>query len=286
VGVLFVNFRHPYYFTSDRKEKIRLFANQAALAIRNARAFSQIERFGKERSVLNEIGKAISSAATLNNDEILNLVYKETATLMDVTNFYIAFYQEQNNTVSFALDVRDSVRHEPAAGKPRSRKAGSGLTEYVIHTKKPLLIKSGIDEWLRANMVESFGRPAKSWLGVPMITGQKVLGVIAVQNYDEENAYDEGHRDVLLTIASQTAIAIDKARLFDEDQKRIKELSALYDTSKEIAERGLDVKLVLQAIVRRAVELSNAQAGTIFLCDHARQEVKIDRKSTRLNSSH
>jgi two-component system nitrate/nitrite sensor histidine kinase NarX len=67
--------------------------------------------------------------------------------------------------------------------------------------------------------IEVIGTPAKSWLGVPMIAGDEVLGVIAVQSYTTENVYDEGHINLLPTIAAQAAIAIENARLYEQAQQ-------------------------------------------------------------------
>jgi two-component system nitrate/nitrite sensor histidine kinase NarX len=64
--------------------------------------------------------------------------------------------------------------------------------------------------------VEAIGAPARSWLGVPMIAGDEVLGVIAVQSYTTENVYDQGHLSLLPTIAAQAAIAIENARLYEQ----------------------------------------------------------------------
>jgi GAF domain-containing protein len=60
-----------------------------------------------------------------------------------------------------------------------------------------------------------------------MLIGDRVLGLIAVQSVKTPNVYDEHHRDILTTIASQAAIAIENARLFQEAQRRAQETAAL-----------------------------------------------------------
>lgn len=88
VGVLFVNYRNYHRFTDAHKEKIEMFANYAAIAIRNARLFEKKNQYLRQLSVLNEIGKTVSYASTLDIDSILYLVYNQAKRLMDVTNFY------------------------------------------------------------------------------------------------------------------------------------------------------------------------------------------------------
>jgi len=64
--------------------------------------------------------------------------------------------------------------------------------------------------------IETIGTPAKSWLGVPMIAGDEVLGIIAVQSYTTENVYDEEHLNLLPTIAAQAAVALENAHLYEQ----------------------------------------------------------------------
>lgn len=78
-----------------------------------------------------------------------------------------------------------------------------------------------------------------------------------------------------MTIASQAAIAVSKANIFQEKKKRLNELEAIHEISKEISAITLDIKSVLKAIIRRAVELSGAEHGTILLCDHENQKLKV-----------
>ena len=267
VGVLFVNYRNSIRFTPEHKELIETFANYAALAIRNARMLERKEIYVKQLSVLNEIGKKISQV-TMDIPGILYLVYKQTKKLMDVTNFYIALYDEPSDTVHFKLALEDNRRMKPE-GDYASRKGGDGLTEYIIRHKKPLLLPSNPRRWYRFQNKEPIGKFAHSWLGVPIIISKtkRVRGVIAVQDFKRKNVYTKDHRNILMTIASQAAIAIDKACL--------RALDALYDTSREIAGKPQDTESILQAIVKRAVELSDSNGGSIFLCDHTRKTVKI-----------
>ncbi|MDQ1351039.1 MAG: hypothetical protein QG657_1341, partial [Acidobacteriota bacterium] len=220
VGVLFINYRTYCAFTPQLRTTIKQFANEAALAIRNAKIFSQRDRYINELSVLNKIVQEISSTVTLNIDEILKLIFAQTGRLMDVRNFFAALYDKEKDTVSFEFAVENGILQEMGVGQWTPRKAGNGLTEYVIHTQEALLIQKDIYDWLELHGVCPLGNPSKSWLGAPMMLKNEVLGVIVIQNTWEENAYDEGHKKILETIASQAAIAIDKARLFQDYQKQ------------------------------------------------------------------
>jgi PAS domain S-box-containing protein len=264
VGVIFINYRSFCAFTPHQRIRIESFANQAALAIRNAKIFAQRDRYINELSVLNTIIQEISSGVTLSIGAILNLIYEQTGRLMDVTNFFVAFYHHENETVSFEYAVEEGQIQETGMGQFKERKAGKGLTEYVIRTKKTLRISSKIYEWLDNHGVDAIGTPVKSWLGTPMIFQDVTLGVIVTQNTEKENAYDKRNEEILETIASQAAIAIAKARLFQESQNQLAELNSLYNISQEIISKSTDIMSVLKTILDKAVELSNADAGQIL----------------------
>jgi len=135
--------------------------------------------------------------------------------LMDTTNFYIALYDEERDEVSFPIYAEgDQIR---TAG---SRRAGHGMTEYIIHSRQPLLLEDNVVERQAALGIESIGTASQSWLGVPMMVGDRVVGVAAVQSYTTPRVYDERDRDLLSAIASQTAVVIENARLLQEAQTR------------------------------------------------------------------
>lgn len=213
IGVLDVQSNQLDAFDESDLLVLQSLANQAAVAIENARLFAERERRLDGMAVLNEVGRAISS--TLQLDELLDLIHRQVSQVMDATNLYIALYDKDEDRVSFPLYVEGAQvrRHS------RGRKAGQGLTEYIIRSRRPLLLPDDVDGRAQKLGIEVIGTPAKSWLGVPMIAGDEVLGVIAVQSYTTENVYDEGHLNLLPTIAAQAAIAIENARLYEQAQQ-------------------------------------------------------------------
>jgi len=273
VGVLYVDFCTSRQFDKDELWMLQLFTNQAAIAIQNAQRFDRVQRRSNELAVLNWIGQEISYDPTLEVEEILELVYQQTARLMDVGNFYIALYEEESDLVNFKFVVERELRQEPGQGIWIDRESGNGITEYIIRSKEPLLIPTAVDKWLDLHEVDLIGPLAKSWVGAPMIVGDKVLGVIGVQSYETENAYDGEHLNVLHTIASQAAIAIQNAGLLRERKQRLDELTDLHDISLEITKQLEKPESLLQDIVRRAARLLEAPGGGLLLREGEKTEV-------------
>lgn len=203
----------------------------ASLISRNlALAQRRLERRVKELDSLQAVGQALS--ASLEQDAILSAVYIQVSQLMPARNFYVALYDPETDEVSFPLTVEDKQQV-----RWRSRRAGNGLTEYVLRTRAPLLMRRDINTTLRELGLAQIGKPTASWLGVPILAGADPLGVIAVQSYDTPDVYDISHQEVLITIAAQAAVALQNARLYaltDEAlARRIEELISILRTTHE-----------------------------------------------------
>jgi signal transduction histidine kinase/GAF domain-containing protein len=195
--------------TRRTTETLELFANQASVVIENSRLFDERDRRISELATLNIIGRIISSVMEL--DELVDKIHQQVSLVMDTTNFYIALHDEEKNEVSFEIEMERGKRRPK-----RRQEAGIGLTGHIIRTRQPVLIKENLLQFLKEIKVEPSGELARSWLGVPMIAAGRVVGVMAVQSYEEEGAFDNEHLDLLFTIANQATIAIENARLFEE----------------------------------------------------------------------
>ncbi|MGB9724522.1 MAG: GAF domain-containing protein [Chloroflexia bacterium] len=243
----------------DRQQRL-LLEQQEALR----RTYEEAQRRVVELEVLNEIGQAISS--TMELEELLELIYQQTSRLMDTTNFYIALCDWETRTLHFEIDQEDGVR------QPRSTlSVEQGLTGYIARSSRPLLFPYGPDEFLREQGIARVGRPSKSWLGVPMLFRERVVGVIAVQSYTREGAYDEGHLRILSTIASQAAVAVQNARLYREARRRAEEMEALYRIGAASAGR-LSLEEILQSIYEQAGVVMDTSGFYVALYD-PREEV-------------
>jgi signal transduction histidine kinase len=208
-----------------------LFVVIASLVTRSLAITSgRLERRVKELDSLQAVGQALS--ASLNLDMILKAIHTQVAALMPARNFYVALYDLETNEVSFPLVFEDGKR-----AHWRSRPMGKGLTEHILTTHKPLLIRRDIGATLGEIGIEQIGRPAASWLGVPILAEGEPIGVIAIQSYSTPEAYDLSHQEILVTIAAQAAVAIQNARLYERTDdaltRRVQELDSILRTTGE-----------------------------------------------------
>jgi PAS domain S-box-containing protein len=245
-------------------ETLELFANQASVAIENARLFDERERRISELGTLTIIGRIISSVMEL--DELMDKIYQQVSLMMDTTNFYIALHDEEKNEVNFEIEVKRGNRLPK-----RRQEAGIGLTGHIIRTRQPVLIKENVLQFLKEIGGEPSGELARSWLGVPMIATGRVVGVMAVQSYEEEGAFDSEQLDLLFTIANQAAIAIENARLFEEARQRATQLEATAELGRHITSI-LDLDELLSQVVELIHHILSYYHVHIFLVDEVTKE--------------
>jgi PAS domain S-box-containing protein len=150
-----------------------------------------------------EIARAADKAKNL--DDLYRSVHLIIKGLMPATNFFIALYDEKEDRVSFPYFV-DEIDSPPV-----SRKQGKGLTDYVLRTGSTLLCDAAIEKELnRRGEAIKIGAPSSCWLGVPLKAKNKTIGVIALDNYSDPQAYGEREKEILEYVSSQVANAIER----------------------------------------------------------------------------
>ena len=144
----------------------------------------------------------------------------------------MALYDAETGEVPFPLAFEEGKRVSW-----RARRAGNGLTEYVLRTQAPLLIRHDLEGHLRTLGIDNIGRPPASWLGVPLLATGRAMGVISVQSFSSQQSYDLSHQEVLSIIAAQASLAIQNAGLYartDADlARRVQELDSILRTVRE-----------------------------------------------------
>jgi signal transduction histidine kinase len=174
------------------------------LAQTRGRSQQQVQRIAS----LTSIGKTIS--LRFDTDELLMTIYTECKKIVDCSLFTIALLDEQTNELSFELDVRDGTL------LPKERiPLGEGLNAWVVAHHQPLLIHSVADEKRIGVKAVADTKPTESWLGVPMIARDRVVGVISVESY-KKNAFTDDDLLLLTAIANQAGVAIENQRLYKD----------------------------------------------------------------------
>jgi len=265
-GVILFPHVSRHVFGSSNLRLLIGLALQIGLTLENYLVMHAAQRRTKEYELLTQIGQAISSR--LDQDEILRTVHKELGQIFDVSAFYVAF--QEGDQICFALEV-DRGRFLPK----RSRLMDNGLTEYVIRTGQPLLIRSDMEK-ARERLGTTFlpPYPAKCFCAAPILLGGRPAGVMAVLSTDREYVYEPRDLEVMQTVAGQVSVAVENARLFAEEQRRSRHLAFLNSVSKT-AISSEDSEQMLSEIVGHIQKNFRFDHIGIGIFDYARKEIEI-----------
>jgi putative nucleotidyltransferase with HDIG domain len=257
----------PGGFAERDSKLLTIFAGQAAVIIENARLYEETRRWADEMTSVYNIGVATTS--TLNLDEVLKSVCDQVCHLMNVSNFFIALYNAEREELSFELALDEGGLVDKFT---RRLVNGGGLSGWIVQSRKPLLLRDIQKEELPIEAIV-VGDPARSWLGVPLLYMDWVVGVMGVQSY-QPNAFDEDDQQLLSTIAAQVAIAIENARLYEESKRRLGELSTIQEVSMA-ATSTIDFDQTLEQAADTMQRLLDFQVFGFLLLDERTGELRL-----------
>ncbi len=158
--------------------------------------------------ILYEITSASATEKSLNDH--LFIVRRELSKVFDTTNFFVALHQPETNTLKKVIfkDEKDDFAEWDA---------NKSLSGQVLKLRKPLLLNSEEETRFAAeNNIELLGSPAACWLGVPILSGEKAIGVMVIQSYTNENAYDSATVRLLVLIAHELSVIIERKKMIHD----------------------------------------------------------------------
>ena len=176
------------------------------------RDVTDLHRMEAERQVISEIVQALNQTANL--DELLGGIHLALKKVVYAENCFVALHDEVADAFTFPFFV-DQVDVAPAP-----QKVGRSCTAYVFRTGSPMLIpQNEFDRLAAKGEVELVGSQSPSWLGVPLKTPTATIGVLVVQHYQSENAYDLRDLEFLSSVGGHIALAIERRRAEDALRK-------------------------------------------------------------------
>lgn len=263
-------------FSSQDRDLLSLLANQAAVAVENANWGATLEKRVAERTaeltIINSVGEAM--ARQLDVATIAHTVGDKLRDSLGVDAVTITLYHEQTNMIE-RVYMYDVAQPEPKLG---AYPLGKGLSSLVIRSRQPLLLGSAAEaERLGAvylGPAATRGKPTESYLGVPIIVGERVTGIVAVHSY-RQNVFGDSDLRLLSTLTANMAVAMENARLFDETkrllaqtQQRNAELAIINSVQQGLASR-LDFQGIIDLVGDKIREIFDAQVVSINLYDRA-----------------
>jgi PAS domain S-box-containing protein len=222
------------------------------------RAEEEIGYRTRQLALINKVGRAI--AAILDVDLLL-------AQVVELIGQWFGYYAVSVFEVDpEAGDVVFRASTVEPAGRDQEGfrlKMGGGIVGWVAGSGETLVVD---DVSAEPRYYSHPGLPdTRSELTVPIMLGQRVIGVLDVQS-GELGAFDEDDVETFETLADALAVAIENARLYEEERRRSEELSALLDTAQALAS-SLELREVLEIIAQQVKALTQADGSRIYLLE-------------------
>ncbi|GAB4127466.1 MAG: SpoIIE family protein phosphatase [Roseiflexaceae bacterium] len=219
----------------------------ASIAVRRAvQNLRRQRRSVRELALLNEASRAIIRAE-LDVDALCELIYREASKVVDTTSFHLGLFEPESDRYTLIVRVQDRVR------LPRlsvDLPSGDGIVGWMRQTGRALLVEDFALEMeqLPARPRYQSERPPRSGIYVPLINGETVIGSLSIQSY-RPTAFDSDDMRMLSLIADQAAVAIAKARAYDDARQRAIQLQAIHEVNERITAM-LDPDELLPSVVR------------------------------------
>lgn len=232
-------------------------ASQSAQALEGARQRSEERRRVTELEVINRISQAVSQM--LPQDSLFRIVHRQLIQAIGETDLKICLFDPQEDQLTISFDSR---RTAPA--QSTTEPLGDDLTSVVIRSRQPLLLTDNPAQRAAMLGVSDFGEEIKSWLGVPMLLGDEILGTIILEDYEQDNRFTEDDAALLATVASQVAAGIQNANLLDQVQRTARRERLIHEITSKVR-RSPDMKSILKTSTRELGRALNAIRSTVSL---------------------
>ncbi|MGH9160679.1 MAG: SpoIIE family protein phosphatase [Vicinamibacteraceae bacterium] len=203
IGALNILSRELGAFTSSHLALVRQFGTHVAVALVNARLFEQQRRDAETFELLAEIGRDVTSILDL--DELLARIAQLTRRIIDYRSFCIALLNEATNL----LEVRSAVQYGDI-NTVRPMQLGEGLVGYAAEHRQSVLVGDVTRDPRYIKVMED----VRSEVAIPMIYKDRCIGVLDIAS-PEVDAFEKRDLHVLEVLASQAAVAVENARLYE-----------------------------------------------------------------------
>ncbi len=219
------------------------------------RDISERVRAEKIRQVIQQIAEAVNTTESL--DELFPVIQRILGRIIDTTNFRIALYDKESDTILLPYMVDEKDAYHSFVG-------GRSFTAYVIKENSPLLITPEKREALiRKEGLKPVGSTSKVWLGVPLRVEGEVIGAVVVQSYTDPAMYGKEEMEVLKLVSEQIGVAIKRKRDQDELREREEQYRSIFEaTTDAILIYDLDGKIV--AVNRSAYGMYGYDEGELI----------------------
>jgi len=279
--IVLANYDSENAYPDSDVRLLETLAFSLSVGLENARLFDETQRLlqeteqrAAELAMLNSVGQAmtqqldVKTIARIVGDKVRDIFTADATAivLFDVQTNLLTNIYYYNKVYGYDVDIEGGTWP-----------LGQGLISIVVQSRQPLVLgakQEGLERGaISATVVgdETQIRPIpeedpnESWLGVPIVVGERVLGVVNVQSF-RQHAFNQDSIRLLSTLAASMGVAIENAQLFEAQRRRAHEMAALAEVGREIS-ASLDLPTVLERIATHAKDLLHGRDVVLRLLE-------------------
>ncbi|WP_345224500.1 PAS domain S-box protein [Hymenobacter koreensis] len=186
------------------------------------------DRIKAER--LQKVYYSIANLAISSKDlhSLYGAIHRELSKIIETNNFYIALTDENRTQLQFVYFIDQNTQYEKGT---TARPFSTGVSEYIIRTGKPqFLLKPDLQALIADGTITAYGLMPEVMLCSPLSVGDRIIGVITVQDYARPDVYAPGDLEILHFISNQVALAIERKRNEVQINKQNARLNAIFES--------------------------------------------------------
>lgn len=230
-----------------------------SITMEKADAIRQTGRHLREVEGLASINEVVATSSDLQS--FFKNLHSKVQQIIGNYSMIVALYDEKSNTISIPFSYEDE---QISVIEPFP--LGEGLTSILLRTRQPLMLVEDTERKAAELGAKISGKPARSWMGAPMLVQNEPIGALIIQDADNEHAFNEDDLKFFNAIAGQVASVINNVHLLEDSQRRALQL----ETAAEIA-RDISGSLNLDELLIKAVnfirERFDFYHASVFLHD-------------------
>jgi GAF domain-containing protein len=258
IGMISAQSYKSYAYDLEEQALLEMLATHAATAIENSRLFISEQKRRQEAETLRQAASVISS--TLDPDNVVKEILVALKQVIPYDSASVFFYEG------------DRLRIVMAHGNSRASEL-TNLTfsvddeffQIMKQTGRPVILQDAQADPRFKNWGGAF--QVHGWMAIPLVTRGRVIGYITLDSY-ESCTYDEAIVETAMAFANQAAVGIENARLYDETQRRLKELEIINRVSTSLRMTQAPDEM-LAILLNEALRLINTPHGAIWLYEQA-----------------
>ena len=260
LGVIGVgNVKNEKKFNENDIRLLNLFAQQATVALRNARLFEEAKRRAEEAETIRKAGAVVVS--TLNQENAISLILEQLAKVVPYDSASVLLYKKGSLRIVGGHGFRDI---HPVLGSdiPLDR-VNPGAQVFLDNT--PRIIANIPQEAPDFNQFTKNNQIIHSWLGVPLKIQNQPIGILSLDGHSV-NQFNEEHKRLVTAFADQVAIALENSRLYESAVQSAARFETLYKLSQVIS-ANIRSEEIYPAIHEATSELMETEFFSISLVD-------------------